>query len=123
VVFVTVEDEHCTASLVGWAYIGARDQDALLGARLLVVEATIKREAEHAEVPITQLICRTPTDHTELLNSLMHHDANLPCGCDIQKGGRNSKAGSRVTTGGQDAGEPGLPFIAAPGRSAFGLRA
>jgi hypothetical protein len=51
------------------------------------VEATIKREAEHAEVPITQLICRTLTDHTELLNSLMHHDANLPCGCDIQKSG------------------------------------
>jgi error-prone DNA polymerase len=80
VVFVTVEDEHGTANLVVWADIGARDRAALLGARLLLVEAKIERETEQAEVPITHLICRTLTDRTELLNSLMHQQANLPWG-------------------------------------------
>jgi error-prone DNA polymerase len=78
VVFVTVEDEHGTANLVVWADIGARDRAALLGARLLLVEAKIERETEHAEVPITHLICRTLTDRTDLLNGLMHREANLP---------------------------------------------
>jgi error-prone DNA polymerase len=77
VVFVTVEDEHGTANLVVWADIGARDRAALLGTRLLLVEAKIEREIEHAEVPITHLICRTLTDRTDLLNSLMHREANL----------------------------------------------
>jgi error-prone DNA polymerase len=80
VVFVTVEDEHGTANLVVWADVGARDRAALLGARLLLVEAKIERETEQAEVPITHLICRTLTDRTDLLNSLMHREANLPWG-------------------------------------------
>jgi error-prone DNA polymerase len=80
VVFVTVEDEHGTANLVVWADIGARDRAALLGARLLLVEAKIEREIKHAEVPITHLICRTLTDRTDLLNGLMHQQANLPWG-------------------------------------------
>jgi error-prone DNA polymerase len=80
VVFVTVEDEFGTANLVVWADVGARDRAALLGARLLLVEAKIERETQHAEVPITHLICRTLTDCTDLLNGLMHHEANLPWG-------------------------------------------
>jgi error-prone DNA polymerase len=44
------------------------------------VEAKIERETEQAEVPITHLICRTLTDRTELLNSLMHREAKLPWG-------------------------------------------
>jgi error-prone DNA polymerase len=51
VVFITVEDEHGTANLVVWADVGARDRAALLGARLLLVEAKIERETQHAEVP------------------------------------------------------------------------
>jgi error-prone DNA polymerase len=80
VVFVTVEDEHGTANLVVWADVGARDRAALLGARLLLVEAKIERETRHAEVPITHLICKTLTDRTDLLNGLMHREANLPWG-------------------------------------------
>jgi error-prone DNA polymerase len=80
VVFVTVEDEHGTANLVVWADVGARDRAALLGARLLLADAKIERETEHAEVPITHLICRTLTDRTDLLNELMHREANLPWG-------------------------------------------
>jgi error-prone DNA polymerase len=80
VVFVTVEDEHGTANLVVWADIGARDRAALLGARLLLVEAKIEREIKHAEVPITHLICKTLTDRTDLLNGLMHREANLAWG-------------------------------------------
>ena len=80
VVFVTVEDEHGTANLVVWADVGARDRAALLGARLLLVDAKIERETQHAEVPITHLICRTLTDCTDLLNGLMHSEAKLPWG-------------------------------------------
>jgi error-prone DNA polymerase len=77
VVFITVEDEFGTANLVVWADIGARDRAALLGARLMLVEAKIERESEHAEVPITHLICKTLTDRSDLLNGLMHQQANL----------------------------------------------
>ncbi|RKK02672.1 hypothetical protein EBE87_25100 [Pseudoroseomonas wenyumeiae] len=80
VVFVTVEDEHGTANLVSWTDVGARDRAALLGARLLLVEARIERETEQAEVPITHLICKSLTDRTDLLHGLMHREANLPWG-------------------------------------------
>jgi error-prone DNA polymerase len=80
VVFVTVEDEHGTANLVVWADVGVRDRAALLGARLLPVDARIERETQHAEVPITHLICKTLTDRTDLLNGLMHREADLPWG-------------------------------------------
>jgi error-prone DNA polymerase len=72
--FLAFDHEH----LVVWADIGARDRAALLGARLLLVEAKIERETQHAEVPITHLICRTLTDRTDLLNGLMNREANLP---------------------------------------------
>jgi DNA polymerase III alpha subunit len=68
VVFITVEDEHGTANLVVWVDIGPRDRAALLGARLMLVEAKIERESKQAEVPITHLICRTLTDRSDLLN-------------------------------------------------------
>jgi error-prone DNA polymerase len=77
VVFVTLEDEYGTANLVVWADIGARDRAALLGARLMLVEGTIQRETEHAEVPITHLLCRRLIDRTDLLNGLMQADRSL----------------------------------------------
>jgi hypothetical protein len=43
-------------------------------------ERSGERETQHAGVPIAHLICRTLTDRTDLLNSLMHREANLPWG-------------------------------------------
>jgi error-prone DNA polymerase len=80
VVFVTVEDEYGTANLVVWADVGARDRAALLGARLMLVEARIERETERAEVPIIHLICKSLADRTDLLDGLMHRQAGLPWG-------------------------------------------
>ena len=71
IVFVTVEDEHGTANLVVYTDVAARDRAALIGARLLVVEARVEREAERAEVPITHLICRSLEDRSDLLSCLM----------------------------------------------------
>ncbi|MFC7556661.1 hypothetical protein ACFQU7_37245 [Pseudoroseomonas wenyumeiae] len=51
---------------MSWTDVGARDRAALLGARLLLVEARIERETEQAEVPITHLICKSLTDRTDL---------------------------------------------------------
>jgi error-prone DNA polymerase len=70
VVFVTVEDEFGSANLAVYAHVGARDRRALVGARLLVVEGRVEREAEHAEVPITHLICRRLIDRSDLLDGL-----------------------------------------------------
>jgi DNA polymerase III alpha subunit len=75
VVFVTLEDEWGTANLVVWAEIGARDRAALLGARLMLVEGSIQRETEHAEIPITHVIGRRLIDRTDLLHSLRQEDA------------------------------------------------
>jgi error-prone DNA polymerase len=74
VIFVTVEDEFGTANLVVWADVGARDRAALLGAKLMLVEGSIQRESEHAEVPITHVICKRLLDRTDLLNSLRQGD-------------------------------------------------
>ena len=71
IVFITVEDEHGTANLVVYTDVGTRDRAALIGARLLVVEARVEREAERAEVPITHLICRKLEDRSDLLSGLM----------------------------------------------------
>ncbi|QDJ12286.1 DNA polymerase III alpha subunit (plasmid) [Roseomonas mucosa] len=71
IVFVTVEDEFGNANLVVYADIAARDRAALIGARLLIAEGRVERETEHAEVPITHLICRKLVDRTDLLNGLM----------------------------------------------------
>jgi error-prone DNA polymerase len=65
---------------VVWADIGARDRTALLGARLMLVEGTIQRETEHAEVPITHIICRRLIDRTDLLNGVMEADCSLEFG-------------------------------------------
>ena len=71
IVFITVEDEHGTANLVVYTDVGTRDRAALIGARLMVVEARVERETERAEVPITHLICRKLEDRSDLLRSLM----------------------------------------------------
>ncbi|GAV36823.1 Error-prone DNA polymerase [Roseomonas sp. TAS13] len=71
IVFVTVEDEHGTANLVVYADIAARDRAALVGARLLLVEGRVEREAERAEVAVVHLICRRLEDRSELLRGLI----------------------------------------------------
>jgi error-prone DNA polymerase len=75
IVFVTVEDEFGTANLVVYADVGARDRAAMVGARLLVAEGRVEREAERAEVPITHLICRRLADRSDLLDGLMRSEA------------------------------------------------
>ena len=66
-----MEDEHGTANLVVYADIAARDRAALIGARLLLVEGRVEREAERAEVPVIHLICRRLEDRSELLRKLV----------------------------------------------------
>ena len=70
IVFITMEDEFGTANLVVYADVGARDRAAMIGARLLIAEGRVERETEHAEVPITHLICRKLVDRSDLLNGL-----------------------------------------------------
>lgn len=70
VVFVTVEDEHGEANVVVYKAIGARDRQALLGARLLVTEGRVERVDDHAEIPIIHLIARRLEDRSDLLDGL-----------------------------------------------------
>lgn len=72
IVFVTVEDEHGHANIVVFTNVGERDRDALLGARLMVVEGVVERETEHAEVPVTHVIARRLFDRSDLLDGLWH---------------------------------------------------
>ena len=69
-VFVTVEDEFGSANPVVYSDVAARDRAALVGAPLLVAEGRVERETEHAEVPITHLICRRLIDRSDLLDGL-----------------------------------------------------
>ena len=75
IVFVTLEDEFGVANLVVYPDVIARDRSALVGARLMVAEGRIERETEHAEVPITHLICRRLFDRSDLLGRLNAPDA------------------------------------------------
>jgi error-prone DNA polymerase len=84
IVFITLEDEFGVANLVIYPNIGERDRAAMIGSRLLLAEGRIERETEHAEVPITHLICRKLTDCSDLLRQLsasneeaVWSDANL----------------------------------------------
>ncbi len=70
IVFVTIEDEFGVANLVVYTDIGSRYRAALIGARLLVAEGKVERETEHAEVPVTHLICRRLVDRSDLLQTL-----------------------------------------------------
>jgi error-prone DNA polymerase len=70
IVFITIEDEFGVANLIVYTDVGARDRAALIGARLLVAEGRIERETDHAEVPITHLICRKLIDRSDLLQRL-----------------------------------------------------
>jgi error-prone DNA polymerase len=76
IVFVTVEDEFGSGNLVVYADVAARDRAALVGARLLAAEGRVERETEHAEVPITHLICRKLTDRSDLLDGLSSVDGS-----------------------------------------------
>ena len=70
IVFITLEDEFGIANLVIYPTIGERDRSALIGSRLMVAEGRIERETEHAEVPITHLICRKLINRSDLLRQL-----------------------------------------------------
>jgi error-prone DNA polymerase len=70
IVVITIEDEFGVANLIVYTDVGARDRAALIGARLLVAEGRIERETDHAEVPITHLICRKLIDRSDLLQQL-----------------------------------------------------
>jgi error-prone DNA polymerase len=70
IVFITLEDEFGVANLVIYPNVGERDRAAMIGARLMVAEGRIERETEHAEVPITHLICRRLIDRGDLLRQL-----------------------------------------------------
>jgi error-prone DNA polymerase len=78
IVFVTLEDEFGVANLVVYPNIGERDRAALIGSRLLVAEGWIERETEHAEVPVTHLICRKLTDRSNLLGQLSATGVGAP---------------------------------------------
>jgi|GEM_PF-6941784 len=85
IVFITVEDEFGTANLVVYADVGARDRAAMIGARLLIAEGRVERETEHAEVPITHLICRKLVDRSDLLNGLMRSDGGARRGDEVRR--------------------------------------
>jgi error-prone DNA polymerase len=70
IVFITLEDEFGVANLVVYPNVGERDRAAMIGARLMVGEGRIERETEHAEVPITHLICHKLIDRGDLLREL-----------------------------------------------------
>ncbi|WP_158746937.1 hypothetical protein [Acidisphaera sp. L21] len=80
IVFITLEDEFGVANLVIYTNVGERDRAAMIGSGLMVAEGKIEREVEHAEVPITHLICRRLIDRTDLLRSLNTAQPNLDLG-------------------------------------------
>ena len=51
--------------------LAARDRAALLGARLMLVEGRIERQAERLEVPVIHVIARRLIDRTDLLDQLI----------------------------------------------------
>ena len=106
--FVTVEDEFGTANLVVYTDIGARDRAAMIGARLLVAEGRVERETEHAEVPITHLICRKLVDRSDLLNGLMRSEVARGWGdAALLRRRRGAAAGAWLgATEGKMPGEP-----------------
>jgi error-prone DNA polymerase len=70
VVFVTVEDEHGVANLVVFADVAARDRQALICSRLLVVEGGVQREDEAVEVPVIHVLAGRLVDRSDLLDGL-----------------------------------------------------
>jgi error-prone DNA polymerase len=80
IVFITLEDEFGVANLVIYTNVGERDRAAMIGAGLMVAEGKIEREVEHAEVPITHLICRRLIDRTDLLRGLNTAQPSLNLG-------------------------------------------
>lgn len=70
IVFITIEDEFGVGNLIVYPNIGERDRAAMIGSRLMLAEGRIERETEHAEVPVTHLICRRLTDRSDLLLEL-----------------------------------------------------
>ncbi|MDO9713182.1 hypothetical protein [Paracraurococcus lichenis] len=70
VVFVTAEDEHGVADILVSVQVGERNRTALVGARLLMVEGRLERQAQHVAVPIAHVIARRLLDRTDPLRRL-----------------------------------------------------
>jgi error-prone DNA polymerase len=111
VVFVTVEDEFGSANLVVYADVGVRDRRALVGARLLVAEGRLERETDHAEVPITHLICWRLKDRSDLLDGLSSID-----GGDNAWAGRALGRADEVRRPEPGSGQPQPPAKLPPSR-------
>jgi error-prone DNA polymerase len=80
-----------------------------VGARLLVADGRVEREAEHAEVPIVHLIVRSMEDRSDLLDRL-----HRPEGVEVRRGAWGERA-----LGGADEArrpEPGSRGGPAPAR-------
>ncbi len=72
VVFVTLEDETGTASVVVWRDVGERQRRELFGARLLGVRGVIERDGE-----VVHLVARRLSDHSGLLGRLRVHSRDF----------------------------------------------
>ncbi len=105
VVFITLEDEFGVANLVVYTNVGERDRAAMIGARLMLAEGRVERETEHAEVPITHLICRKLIDRGDLLRTLNASQEELGIGDDIH-GRADEVRKPNVESRGSTAGLP-----------------
>ncbi|MFO1504357.1 MAG: error-prone DNA polymerase [Steroidobacteraceae bacterium] len=65
VTFVTLEDESGQVNVVVWQRLGARQNDVLVGARLMEVRGTLQRAAD-----ITHVVARELIDRSALIGSL-----------------------------------------------------
>jgi error-prone DNA polymerase len=103
IVFITLDDEFGVSNLVSYPNVGERDRAAMIGPRLMAAEGRVERETEHAEVPITHLICRKLIDRGDLLrrssvseNDPNWADATLGCVDEVRRpnpGSARAKAG------------------------------
>ncbi len=101
VVFVTVEDEHGVANLVVFADVAARDRQALICSRLLVVEGQVQREDEAVEVPVIHILAKRLVDRSDLLDGLGKIDGSAGWGRALGRADevRRPEPGSRRPTG------------------------
>ncbi len=107
IVFITLEDEFGTANLVVYPDVGARDRAVMIGAKLMVAEGRIERQTEHAEVPVTHLVCRRLVDRSDLLGTLNAPDADVARG--DSSPGHADKVRRPDDTGSSRARAAGLP--------------
>ena len=95
-----------TANLVVYPDVGARHRATMISAKLMVAEGRIERQTEHAEVPITHLVCHRLVDRSGLLGTLNAPDADVAQG-DSSPG--HAHEIRRRNTGSSHARTAGLP--------------